>query len=433
MQFIEDLVRALEATNSKNEKIQLLDQYDGDLEELKLLLFMTYSPTVRFFTKYVPEKFHLLNDHPAPYLLKDALIQLKAVVASRMATGNAARAFLDELFFKTHVWSRELLARCIQKDLRCGVSRGIIDAVFPGLIPETEFSLCATDPRDIVFPAYSQIKEDGARVKLVWDTNEAVALTRNGSVVETHGVFNDWFHRQVGGFKIILDGEFVCFEGGKRMSRKQSNGIINKAVRGTITKEEAESIRFIAWDIETPGIVYSERLASLERIIGSLPDKVILVESREVSSMDDALAHFKEARSRGLEGTILKNKNWYWVGKRIRQQVKFKAEIEAEFFVDGYELGTGKNAGKVGALCCRSACGNIRFNVGIFKDMGEEVRAELLEQRPKVVTVLYNERIRAKGAEYESLFLPRVTALRWDKETANTLEEIIEIEAATLR
>ena len=432
MVSIYNILEALANTPGRIDKECLLHTH-CDNDTRKRVCKMAYDKQILFWTTKAPLGDSSLDEGVAVDI-DTALSQLEENICNRKITGGAAELFTTRLLTNMGDDDAEVVRRVITKDLRCGVNASTINKIWKNLIPEPKFMLAETDDKKIVYPAVSQIKADGTRVKLIWDGFQVVFVTRNGNPVETHRLFEGFAqtHLQVGD---RIDGELVAVDSfGKALDRKTGNGIVNKAVKGTITKEEAEQLRFLTWDLESAEGGYHKRLLILDDILKkSRFHRIGIIETRLVNSKEEALSHFREARRRGEEGTILKNAQAPWQGKRTFDCVKFKAEFEAEFKVTGYELGTGKNANRIGALFIESADGLIKTDVGIFKDFPESVRDDWMNELPKVVTVLYNERITERGIDTESLFLPRVTAARWDKDEANTRDEIIEIERSAIR
>lgn len=427
-----DILDAIAATTKRTEKEAILTKFK-DNDTLKRVFQLTYDRQVLFYTKQVPEKETWGTKHPN-ICIDTALDRVEAVIVTREVTGNAAARFLEGVFAETEVSDAEVLKRVILGDLRIGATESTANKIWKNLIPVPKFMLAQTDAKKIVYPAYSQVKEDGTRCKFIWDGYDAVTISRNGNPIEVHNIFNSWATRRLNEGD-ILDGELVAFDDdGNRLSRKVSNGIINKAVQGTISKEEAKSIRFIAWDFENMGDAsYEERFNRLTNVIKD-GDPVVLIESKIVNDEDEAMEHFKQMRRLDLEGTMLKNMKAPWQPKRSFDVVKYKAEFEAEFKVNGYELGKGKNENRLGALLISSADDLIESDVGIFKDFPDSVRDEWLNNLPKIVTVRYNMRISTKGKRTtESLFLPRVISVRYDKVHADTRDQIIEMEENTIK
>lgn len=426
MSGILDILNSVAATSKRTEKESILVNNAAN-ETLRRVFKMAYDKQIIFFTKNPPTS----RGGSGKFSLSHALDLIEENICNRRMTGHAARDYLQVIFDSLDAEDAEVVARVIKKDLRCGSTSGTANKVWKDLIDKPKFMLAQTDAKNIVYPAFSQMKEDGTRGRMIFDGEVASFISRSGNDIETHGHFDEWARRELQPGDII-DGEFVAFgDGGKRLIRQISNGIVNKAVKGTISKEEAKSLRFIAWDIDSDESYYIQRFARLQKMLNS-NDPVLLIESRMVNTYEEALEHFRDARSRKMEGTILKNAGAKWQGKRTFDVVKFKAEYEAEFKVTGYKLGTGKNANRIGNLDIESACGEIVSEVGVFKDFPETIRNDWMTDMPKIVTVRYNERVTSKGRGTQSLFLPRVISARWDKDEADTLVQIEEMERNTL-
>ena len=111
-----------------------------------------------------------------------------------------------------------------------------------------------------------------------------------------------------------------------------------------------------------------------------------------------------------------------WEDKRAKHQVKFKAELDCDLRVVGWEEGTGKNVGRLGALVCESEDGDICVNVG--SGYSDEQRTSFTKAMiGSVITVMYNARITERSGE-QSLFLPRFVEVRLDKNKADCSKNI---------
>jgi ATP-dependent DNA ligase len=225
------------------------------------------------------------------------------------------------------------------------------------------------------------------------------------------------------------DGELVCYKNGKALDRKTSNGIINKAVKGTISDEEADWIRFIAWDVVdfTSTIPYDKRLAIMNEAfanVGSLDNsKILPCHTEIVNNQDEAIEFFMKMLSQGEEGAILKNMHHVWQPKRTKDLGKMKAEEEADLVVVGWNEGTGKYKGYMGSLECETADGLLSVNVSGWSDHDRKTLTEE-NTKGKILTVMYNAIIDSKGKDKKSLFLPRAVEFRFDKTVANKLEDL---------
>jgi ATP-dependent DNA ligase len=240
------------------------------------------------------------------------------------------------------------------------------------------------------------------------------------------------------GCDMIFDGELLIADfNGKPVNRQTGNGILSKAIKGTMSETEALNIRATLWDAVTfetfsKGVdtePYNIRLAKLSNAIldckgkkSQLRHYIELVWNKEVNDLANAQKIFELFLSQGQEGTILKSKDGIWEDKRSKTQIKFKGELECELKVVDWEEGTGKNVGRLGALVCESSDSVIRVNVG--SGYSDEQRIEYTKKViGKIVTVKYNARIKDKSG-VESLFLPVFIELREDKDNAESSKSI---------
>ena len=114
-----------------------------------------------------------------------------------------------------------------------------------------------------------------------------------------------------------------------------------------------------------------------------------------------------------------------WEGKRSKNCVKFKIVIENTLKIVGYQEGTGKYAGLLGALLCESSDGKVQVKIG--SGLSDEVREKLWKEQDsylgKYVEISSNGLIKATDGTY-SLFLPRFAGYRFDKTEADDFEMI---------
>ena len=102
--------------------------------------------------------------------------------------------------------------------------------------------------------------------------------------------------------------------------------------------------------------------------------------------------------------------------------------MECDLEIIAVEEGTGKYAGKLGAVVCRSGSEDGKFlTVSVGSGFNDAHRDNLWSIRDsligKIVAVKYNMRIKNKAGE-ESLFLPIFVEVRDDKDVADSLSDI---------
>jgi ATP-dependent DNA ligase len=262
--------------------------------------------------------------------------------------------------------------------------------------------------------------------------------SRNGKEISLLGSLEQEFIELAYGKDLVFDGELLVYDtvetdsNGKICDRQTGNGILNKAVKGTISKEEADRVVATLWDqIPYEDFVagkcyqpYNYRFGRLLYLIDrcDVYRKIELVETFDVHSLEQTQEIFQQYLDDGDEGIILKDPNSLWENKRSKGQIKFKAELDCDLKVMSVISGTGKYADAIGSLYCESADGVVKVYVGSgFSD--DQRNAPPSEYFDKIISVKYNARIK-NVKDGESLFLPIFLEIRHDKETADLAKDI---------
>jgi ATP-dependent DNA ligase len=356
-------------------------------------------------------------------------------LSSRTLTGNAAFYHLHWILESLSADDAKVIERVIEKDLRCGVSEATVNKIWPNLIPTYPVMLASGFDEKIMnkmtYPAYVQLKLDGMRFNAIVENGKVDFRSRNGKSIDLLGNLEQEFLTLAGELPVVFDGELIVRErSGAIMNRQKGNGILNKAVKGTISDKEAGMVEAVIWDIIPLGhfkqgeskFPYETRFEILQNL--DMPERVSLIENIEVASEDEAHHLFEEYFSKGEEGIILKDITKGWEDKRVKHQVKFKGELECDLLCVDWQEGTGKNVGKLGALVLESSDKLVKVNVG--SGFTDEQRDKYTKNVTlgKIVAVKYNAKIQDKKTGEFSLFLPVFIELREDKEVADSLSSI---------
>lgn len=422
-----------------------------DNELLKRVFKMALDPYVNYFIKIIPHydpTSHIFNS----FTLPEALDELEKL-STRVYTGHAGINHLVSTLSAVSVDDAEVIVKIIRRDLRCGVNVATVNKVWENLIPTYPCLLCS--PYDektikkIKWDAYCQKKEDGARFNAIVENSVCTFYSRKGSLIEVNDPhFYDEFIRLANGENVVFDGELLAFRNGVLLPRKESNGIANKAIKGTITKEESKLLCSVLWDVipldhfkkGESDVKYKDRFTLLsnlitqayppeEQIISTLKANIVqrinLVETKIVKNMDQAQDIFQQYLADGAEGVILKNMDSLWSDTRSKEQIKLKSEKVCELRVIDWNYGAvgTKNEHRLGSLLCSSEDGKVVVNISGFSD---EERDTITKENSidRIVSVMYNERITKKNSNIDSLFLPRIVEFRADKDVADNSEDI---------
>lgn len=437
-------------SSKRGHKLALVEEHKDNpvfMSVVKLAL----DPYINFFIKKIPS-----YTPTGGKTLEWALLQLE-LLSSRTVTGHAGIEHLRSVLTSLDADDAIVISRIIGKDLRCGMADGIVNAVVTGFIPTYPCLLARSyddkNIKNITFPAYSQLKADGLRVNFHLTSDSVYICGRSGREIDLLGQMDHdslEIAKQFSG-PVVVDGELVVVDDcGNILSRKVGNGIINKAIKGTITVEEAKMIRAKVWDVIPAdqfkkGVSekgYKDRFLDISNALvsasGTSEDhlanklkgnsfKFWIIESKVVNNLEEAQEHFAEMLSRGEEGTILKNFSGLWEDSRSKHLVKLKAEKECDLVITGFNPGAGKFEGMVGSLICESSDGGVEVSISGFDDKTrQEITDNITSLIGTIVTVMYNERIKSKSrVGVDSLFLPRFTEFRTDKTVADSSQEIL--------
>ncbi|ADR32589.1 gp30 DNA ligase [Escherichia phage vB_EcoM_VR7] len=500
--MILDILNEIAATDSTKEKQAILESYSEN-ETLKRVYRLTYSKGIQFYIKKWPkpgtttQSFGMLN-------ISDMLDFIEFTLAPRKLTGNAAIEELSGYIADGKKDDVEVLRRVMMRDLECGASVSIANKVWKGLIPEQPQMLASSYDeagiaKNIKFPAFAQLKADGARcfaevrgdelddvrllsragneyLKLDLLKKELIEATREARERHPEGVLIDGelvYHEQ----KTVVqdDGLAFLFDDTEQAetqiesaeSRTKSNGLANKSLKGTITAVEAAGMKFQVWDYVPLIEVYSDvkilnplkydvRFAVLEKMIADNVvlhgyDRMILIENHVVNNLEEAKAIYKKYIALKLEGIILKNTAAPWENKRSKNMYKFKEVIDIALEIIGF-YEHEKDPNKIGGVVLQSSCGKIVTNCGSgFKDT-----TQVKDPKTKKWAIIpIDERhemdrealmIKARKGELVGmiadcecngwltsetrkdntvkLFLPIIKGFRFDKDKADTFEEV---------
>ena len=416
----------------RNFKIAELEKHkDNDL--LQTVIILALDPFTQFYIRKIPK--YNRGIHTIP--LVQSCKQLKKL-ASREYTGNAAIDMLTSLLESSTPDDAKVLERIIQKDLKCGVSISTVNKVWPGMIHEYPCMLCSPSDEKLIskfeFPAMVQLKMDGMRFNAIVKNGVVEYRSRNGK--EIHGIkhLDQDFIVLSGSKNCVFDGELVVNDKGIILDRQTGNGILNKAVKGTISDLEAHKIRATVWDVIDyedftvgySGVPYRERFERIASTIFS--DAVGVVEHQLVESITEAREVFDRYLAAGEEGIILKAGTAPWENKRVKHQLKFKGELECDLQIVEVQEGTGKYVGMLGAIVCQSGSTDGKtITVSVGSGFSDDHRINLWNIRNellgKIVALKYNSRIKNKQGG-DSLFLPIFLEIREDKTDADNYKEI---------
>ena len=433
-----DTIHSLEATSSTNKKQAILETVKDNLW-VKLFFIYALHPRYQFGVKKLPPYIGSVHRQSSCEVVMDAAERL-------VADKTHMKEFFDDVMETMTAKEYNVLRRICRKDPGVGVSKALANRVWEGLT-DTKVYLCKAEPiseknkKNINFPCYVQKKEDGARCICFCLDETVIFLSASG---KEYTKLDHLSHLLKTKLPMVLDGELLVYDkNGYTLSRKEGNGILNKSIKGTITEEEAERVHYVIWDAITPSVYFGDNeeiLPYYQRLCVckeyTEPGFIDVVDTVTVDSWQEVMEQFNDHIRRGHEGVIVKNSDFRWKGKRIKDQLKLKLDLDVTLKVTGFQYGERgtKYENCLGALNCESSDGILKVSVGSgFSDAFREsfstkYAAHDFTSDPLFVEVRSNGTI--KNDEGWSLFLPRMIELRTDKTEADSFETIQSLQSA---
>ena len=443
MKKVVEIIKELRSTSSRNEKESVL-LANKDNEILKKVFYLAYDPSINFYIKSIPYEDNWKHGEYFEYDENEEfeiLFDVLETIYSRELTGNKAISFLTGVLSERSTEVQELVCNIIKKDLDCGVQTTTINKIWKGLITEPPYLSYTLFSEKLIknfkLPCYSQIKLDGLYADVFVMKDSVSYRSRSGIPCKfklpnpVEEKLRELITDPEAGFvlhceALVRKGDsFTEFE-----ERKIGNGYLNS------DDSDPEKVVIVVWDVV--GIDeynnrkstedYIERFNLVEKIVEYVDTPHIqVVESRFCNTTQDVINHFVEARSEGLEGTVIKSPKLKWKDGKVKDGLKLKNEFVVEMKIVGFQEHS-KRSGQIGAIFVESEDGVVKCKVGSGLTDAQRKKFFLTQDEMigKIVTVRGNDLVtnELKQDQY-SIFLPRFIEVRDDKTVADTFEKIL--------
>ncbi len=350
---------------------------------------LALDPMVTFGLKQVPEK----KDEDGPGLDWGTFSVLAGRLRNRDLTGNSARdavATLTKQATKAewNGWYRRILI----KDLRCGVSEKTVNKVVEKKYAQYSVPIfgcqlahdSANHEAKVNGSKLIEVKLDGVRViTIVYPDGRVDQFSRNGKELVNFPHIKEQFAKTVTGITeaVVFDGEIMSssFQDLMKQVHRKSDVEASDSVLHLFDFLTLEAFNNGTWDRKQAD--RSEKLKAWKDLwLEETPSIEIVAQELVDLDTDKGKKRFKEINQKaidgGYEGIMIKDPNAKYECKRSVAWLKLKPFIEVSLTVVAVEEGTGKNAGKLGALVCEGVDDGkrIRVNVGSgFTDSDRDV------------------------------------------------------------
>jgi DNA ligase-1 len=430
-------IRDLESSDSRIHKEKVIEKAlvaaklgSADAQAFLFNCYQAYNPFYTFNVKQVPETEGLTGKSNNWLVFWGLLESLR----TRSTSGHNARDAIERCsqLFDSNEWNN-LARRVLIKDLRCGISEKTLNKV----LGRTEWKIptftcqLATDstdrPAKMIGVKRLECKLDGVRVLAVVSGNSCVLYSRNGkeflnfphiaeAILDQRRAFQ--YGRGTGGH-FVLDGEIVGESFQKLMKQAQRKS-----------------------DVETSGMVYHifdiipldafkeghcnlqqyKRIEWLESARSRLEETDCLrimngldVDLNTAEGHDIMNRYAEDCVAEGFEGIMLKDLDAPYECKRSSFWMKWKPTITVDLTIVGFEEGTGRNLGRLGAIIYEGVDNerNIRVNVGTgYSDRDRDEFWAARDQLLGVVGEIEADAVTQNQDGTYSLRFPRHTRFR---------------------
>ena len=427
----QDIIEKLEADNSRLAKEAVIEQaMTESLDEFFEGVKMALDPLVTFGVKQVPERNDVLTGQGLSWenfkTLADQLI-------NRELTGHAARDAIELAMgvATTEQWNM-FYRRILIKDLRCGVSEKTVNKIakkFPQYaIPTFTCALAhdsANHEKKMVGKKQIEVKLDGVRVLAVCKGGKVELFSRNGKqfhnfehiVKEIEAVLAE----KPAPYDCVLDGEVMSADFQdlmKQVHRKDGKQATDSVLHLFDFIPLADFLKG-SWD--KPQTYRSNLVKYWVLENESILKHVQACEWEEVDlSTDEGQERFvelnKTAVDGGYEGVMIKDVDAPYECKRTHSWLKAKPFIEITLTVVDVEEGTGRNAGRLGAVIVEGEDDGYNYRLNCGSGFTDAQRDEYWTERTgligQLIEIRADARTKSQDSDTYSLRFPRFKTFR---------------------
>jgi DNA ligase-1 len=433
-----DWIRDLESSDSRIHKEKVIEKAlmaaklgSSNAQCFLFNCYQAYNPYYVFGVKKVPET-KGLEHKPNPWPKFWAMLE---GLRLRTLTGHNAKTaieFMSEQFDSIE-WNN-LARRVIIKDLRCGISEKTLNKVLGNTEWKIPVFTCqlATDSEKHTAKMTGikrlEQKLDGVRVLAVMTKTTVNLYSRNGkpfdnfpqiveSLEDIRNRFAKLFQTTPHGF--VLDGEIIgeSFQALMKQAQRKTDVKTDDMTYSVFDVLPLADFERGFWNAQQ-----HKRLAILEeyRAVFESTDSVRIMDGIEVD-LDTAEGHnvmrrfANDAVADGFEGIMIKDVGAPYECKRNSFWMKWKPVMTVDLNIVGFEEGTGRNQGRLGAIICEGTDNDRLIHVNVGSGLSDADRNEYWHSRDdllgRVVEVAADAVTQNQDGSY-SLRFPRFVRFR---------------------
>jgi len=381
-----DWIRDLESSDSRIHKEKVIEKAlmaaklgSANAQCFLFNCYEAYNPFHVFGVRQVAET-EGLTDRPNPW---PAFWGLLESLRTRSVTGHDARDAIISMSeqFDSEEWNG-LCRRVIIKDLRCGISEKTLNKI----LGKTEWKIpvftcqLATDSNDHANKMKGtkriECKLDGVRVLALCTKNRVTLYSRNGKIFENFPDIQEQLNRIKHRISLetkgpfVLDGEIVgeSFQALMKQAQRKSDVKTKDMTYYVFDVIPLADFERGYWNAQqhkrTLMLEINKQEIEAEPNLRLMPGMDVDLGTAEGQ---DVMRRFAEdAVAQGFEGIMIKDVDAPYECKRSSFWMKWKPVMTVDLNIVGFEEGTGRNQGRLGAIICEGVDNdrNIRVNVG---------------------------------------------------------------------
>ena len=430
----QEVIKQLEAHNSRLDKEEILyGAMEEGLDEFFEGVRMALDPLVTFGVKQVPEKEEneVLS---AQGLAWPTFKELARNLIDRKLTGHNARdaIILCKDLATAEQWNG-FYRRILIKDLRCGCSEKTVNKVskkFDGKysIPTFTCSLAhdsANHEKKMVGKKQIEIKLDGVRVLTIIRGNKVEMFSRNGKQFHNFGhiitEIEEVLKNNQAPYDLVLDGEVMSanFQDLMKQVHRKDGKQSTDAVLHLFDICPLSDFKLGKWDKpqsfrSAATKAWVEQHSSVLKHVQALDWEEVDLSTTE--GQERFVALNKAAVDGGYEGVMIKDIDAPYECKRTHAWLKAKPFIEITLKVVDVEEGTGRNAGRLGAVIVEGEDDGYNYRLNCGSGFTDAQRDEYWTERASLIGNLIeiraDARTKSQDSDTYSLRFPRFKTFR---------------------
>ena len=401
---VADWVRDLESSDSRLHKERVIEKAlmasklgSAGAQGFLFNCYLAYNPFYVYNVRQVAET-EGLTGQPNPWPTFWGLCE---DLRTRGVTGHAARDRIEQVseLFDSEQWNG-MCRRVLIKDLRCGISEKTLNKVLGKTswkIPTFTCQLAqdSTDrPAKMKGIKRLEVKLDGVRVLAVVQGASVTLYSRNGKVFENFPHVAEAIaanRKLIGAYggRYVLDGEIVgaSFQQLMRQAQRKTDAETTDMVYHVfdiIPLDSFQEGHYNAQQCKRLDILEASRsrfdATDCLRLMDGITVDLDTAEGHDVMNR-----YAQDAVANGFEGIMIKDLSAPYECKRSSFWMKWKPTITVDLNIVGFEEGTGRNAGRLGAIICEGVDDDRRICVNVGSGFSDTLRDEYWTSRDQLL------------------------------------------------